>query len=628
MEIVKQLTNLATQLDSLGLLKEANEVDAIAAGFVKSAQYVGVQGYWIRNSRCWGNCYRQKRATSPSKSAQEVWQECQQEYVDSIDKDSKTWDKYAESGKLVKTAVEGVFNKQFRTAVAAKVSAGEDIGSAVFATIDAEGRKTQDEFIGFASRLASVANTVNDVEIAKQAAYLADEIIKIAGPWDFAKGLGGAIGRGVQQVGTGIANGVRNYNAQGAAAGMSSQLQKAYNQLNTALNSWNSAVQQVQTQLQGFQGSKSPQVAQRAQQAAKLMGQLSTTTKLKQQIDPYVTQLTQIMKGIEPQQAQAPATPAGSPATPAAGSPNPAPAPAPSPAAVSPAPEVPPAAATPQPAPTPTGATPPPLPTPATATTPPAKQPTTFQNPALQNAATGPAFQNPAFQNAVEGADTTPVGPNGNPIIPPNVDTSKATTDGAPAAKPDWTRHLNTIETPGAAAAKAAPAPAAAPSQATLPFADEITEPGADANGLDTPAVPAAAPPVPGVKPRKPRTRKILNTDPVTENAAVPASPEILPEQSGPATVPPTPLPAGGSAVAPVQNAPAVNAPANAGVQPGAAFGPTVPGQQVVAPGRRPRPGGLAAARNMGKNQTVTPVASANNKGNLSKTSKTTRRLF
>ncbi len=581
MEIVKQLTNLATQLDSLGLLKEANEVDAIAAGFVKSAQYVGVQGYWIRNSRCWGNCYRQKRATSPSKSAQEVWQECQQEYVDSIDKDSKTWDKYAESGKLVKTAVEGVFNKQFRTAVAAKVSAGEDIGSAVFATIDAEGRKTQDEFIGFASRLASVANTVNDVEIAKQAAYLADEIIKIAGPWDFAKGLGGAIGRGVQQVGNGIANGVRNYNAQGAAAGMSSQLQKAYNQLNTALNSWNSAVQQVQTQLQGFQGSKSPQVAQRAQQAAKLMGQLSTTTKLKQQIDPYVTQLTQIMKGIEPQQAQAPAAPAaGSPApapapTPAAGSPPPAVPPATAPTGATPSTPAP-AGATPPPLPTPasaTGATPPPLPTPNTGTVPPAKPPTTFQNPALQNAATGPAFQNPALQNAVEGADATPVGPNGNPIIPPNVDTSKATTDGAPA-------------------------------------------------------------PVPGAKPRKPRqTRKILqNADPVAENVAVPASPEILPEQSGgpdagSVAVPPPPLPAGGPAVAPVQNSPAVNAPVNT-VEPGGAFGPTVPGQQVVAPGRRPRPGGLAAARNMGKNQTATPVASANNKGNLSKTSKTTRRLF
>ena len=59
----------------------------------KMAQYVGAQGYWLRNRRCWDNCYRQKRTAKPGGSAQEVWMECWDEYREAINNPKSTWAK-------------------------------------------------------------------------------------------------------------------------------------------------------------------------------------------------------------------------------------------------------------------------------------------------------------------------------------------------------------------------------------------------------------------------------------------------------------------------------------------------------------------------------------------------------
>lgn len=69
---------------------------------VKVAQFVGVQGYAIRNSRCWGNCYRQKRVTEPKLSAQKIWEKCHEEYLESINNDNSGWEKYAEEIEGIK----------------------------------------------------------------------------------------------------------------------------------------------------------------------------------------------------------------------------------------------------------------------------------------------------------------------------------------------------------------------------------------------------------------------------------------------------------------------------------------------------------------------------------------------
>ena len=98
-KIIEKLASLAEELDSKNLSVHADTVDGVAKTIlgVKTAQYVGIQGYWVRNSRCWGNCYRQKRSSNPETPTQEVWAECHEEYTKAIDNDSarKEWDKYA-----------------------------------------------------------------------------------------------------------------------------------------------------------------------------------------------------------------------------------------------------------------------------------------------------------------------------------------------------------------------------------------------------------------------------------------------------------------------------------------------------------------------------------------------------
>ena len=81
--IIVELVSVADELDRKGQVKLAAEIDKISQSLhnIKIAQYVGVQGYWLRNGRCWSNCYRIKRAKNPDMSAQEVWTACQNEYV-------------------------------------------------------------------------------------------------------------------------------------------------------------------------------------------------------------------------------------------------------------------------------------------------------------------------------------------------------------------------------------------------------------------------------------------------------------------------------------------------------------------------------------------------------------------
>ena len=112
-ETIESLTNLSNYLDKSNLKIIADEVDKITSHtlHIKTAQYVGVQGYWMRNDRCWKNCYRQKRSTMPDKAAQEVWTECHEEYLKSINNDKSDWNKYAQFDTDIKIASASLPNK-------------------------------------------------------------------------------------------------------------------------------------------------------------------------------------------------------------------------------------------------------------------------------------------------------------------------------------------------------------------------------------------------------------------------------------------------------------------------------------------------------------------------------------
>jgi hypothetical protein len=103
LEKVIALTNKAASLlEKDKLIKSAQTIDKYSKTIVtiKAAQYIGTQGYWIRNGRCWQNCYRDKRARNKDMKSQIIWKECHSEYVDSINNDDSGWEKYAEQGPI------------------------------------------------------------------------------------------------------------------------------------------------------------------------------------------------------------------------------------------------------------------------------------------------------------------------------------------------------------------------------------------------------------------------------------------------------------------------------------------------------------------------------------------------
>jgi len=197
---IELLVSIAEQLDSQGLTVLASRVDSVAnnALSIKTAQYVGMQGYAIRNSRCWGNCYRKKRLDSPTKSAQIVWTECHKEYVESINNDGSKWDKYADSQEsFVKVAsipqskyLE--IDKQICKVIDEKVASGLDLGNAIFASIDDISNAPHEQIIASSNELLDIAtDLVANPVLAEKLAEAANDFTKEAGFFD---GIGRAVG--------------------------------------------------------------------------------------------------------------------------------------------------------------------------------------------------------------------------------------------------------------------------------------------------------------------------------------------------------------------------------------------------------------------------------------------------
>jgi len=192
-KIVQNLTKIASSLDSQKRIKLASQIDKFADALVqiKTAQYVGVQGYWIRNERCWSNCYRQKRAETPKKASQVVWQECQNEYVESINNPTSGWEKYAQDEKQMKfsKADQKVIKAEqdyFKKIVAEKVENGMFPTVAVYDTIEQRKAEYVKDQIKLANSMLQFAEDMGQKGFKKEAKSLAleaQEIIKEAGFW-------------------------------------------------------------------------------------------------------------------------------------------------------------------------------------------------------------------------------------------------------------------------------------------------------------------------------------------------------------------------------------------------------------------------------------------------------------
>ena len=93
-----QLIKLADHLDKNKLVKCANEIDDIleSRSLHKTAQYVGVIGYVLKQNRAMMNCIRKKR-TASNDPMQKIVLGCLQEYQDGQDYHNTEWTKkYAE----------------------------------------------------------------------------------------------------------------------------------------------------------------------------------------------------------------------------------------------------------------------------------------------------------------------------------------------------------------------------------------------------------------------------------------------------------------------------------------------------------------------------------------------------
>lgn len=187
---IETILDISNQLDDAGNEKLANALDSLAAKLlqVKTAQYVGSQGYWIRNTRCWMNCYRQKRAENPGMAAQKVWESCHKSYLEYIDSHNKgksaaSWDKYASTdSSFVKTAAHDQSMRRLAELIDQNIAEGLDKGRAIFASLDQMEMEPYDKMIeasDMACKIASKFFTSNPKESVR-IAELANDITKEA----------------------------------------------------------------------------------------------------------------------------------------------------------------------------------------------------------------------------------------------------------------------------------------------------------------------------------------------------------------------------------------------------------------------------------------------------------------
>ncbi len=186
--INNSLIKVAGELKEKGLEKSSIVVDDVLK-VIKEAQYTGAylgcQGYWIRNRRCWDNCYRQKRAAEPKKAAQEVWFECWDEYLKAINNPKDDWAKYAsvENTKVNKKELKKL-NKKFAEDVMVKVNNGMGLPESIYDILNKEAEEYKDKVIEQAGKLTELAVSLNKngfEELSIKVAEVSNEVLKEAG---------------------------------------------------------------------------------------------------------------------------------------------------------------------------------------------------------------------------------------------------------------------------------------------------------------------------------------------------------------------------------------------------------------------------------------------------------------
>lgn len=193
-DYLNKLAQLGNELDKQGLIAEANSIDTVIGAIATSrkvlAQYQSGIGDSIRNQRCWSNCYRQKRATEPTKSAQEVWMTCWDEYKEAVKGKVESWNKYAETG-----FVPTEYDKRFVASITDKLASATEtphLGFLVVAEVEQESQEISEAMFLGAEVLAKTAAKLSNPSMASEMTLASLDMMKEA---DFM-----GVGRGISNL--------------------------------------------------------------------------------------------------------------------------------------------------------------------------------------------------------------------------------------------------------------------------------------------------------------------------------------------------------------------------------------------------------------------------------------------
>lgn len=205
LKAIEILDKVASTTESSGHKKISSNITTAMSDIlkIKKAQYLGVQGYWIRNKRCWENCYRQKR--SEKKTGHDAWFDCHKEYLESINNDNAGWNKYAdESISEIKIAKNILDREQdfFLKSVSDRMKSGEGYGESVINTIRSGSSRLDNSVIEVTKKLMSIISDLKSAGMHDNASNIIEaneEVIKealfgnpkVAGLWDKFKGMFG-----------------------------------------------------------------------------------------------------------------------------------------------------------------------------------------------------------------------------------------------------------------------------------------------------------------------------------------------------------------------------------------------------------------------------------------------------
>lgn len=132
---------------------------------IKKAQYLGIQGDWIRNGRCFSNCIRMKKHDSPQLKDQEIWSECHEEWVSGMfGKNNEAFDKYASS------------NVEFVDQLKDKIKNGMDLSEASWKSLLEQNFSVSHEI----SRNAKILRQASSFSSYVENSELRSDLVKIA----------------------------------------------------------------------------------------------------------------------------------------------------------------------------------------------------------------------------------------------------------------------------------------------------------------------------------------------------------------------------------------------------------------------------------------------------------------